>query len=116
MNKQILKLLSIIICVYIVSALFPKVEVGGAYDIIGFSLLLVLLSLLLRPLILLITLPINLFTFGLLSIVTNAGLIMLTDKMIKGININGFWTTMVLASLIMIAYKNAKEIFSGYAK
>jgi len=55
------------------------------------GLILGLLNLLVRPIIKLFSLPINILTLGLFNIVINAGILWLTDLMIGGLRIEGFW-------------------------
>ncbi len=115
MNKQILKLFSSSICLYIISSLFMSVEVNGFYELLSFGLVLTILGLLLRPLLLLITLPLNLLTVGLFSVVNNTILIMLTDKIIKGVKIPSFWLSLLLAVFISWTYRILKQAFPKYA-
>lgn len=115
MNKQILRLLSSSICLYIFSSLFLTVEVNGFYELLSFGLVLTILGLLLRPLLLLITLPLNLLTIGLFSIVNNTILIILADKLIKGVKIPGFWLSLLLAVFISWTYRILKQAFPKYA-
>lgn len=66
------------------------------------ALVLVLVNILIKPLLWLITLPINLITFGLFSLVINAWMIMLMDKMVGGIHIAGFWLSVLIALIITL--------------
>lgn len=116
MKKQILKLFSICICLYLIEALMPGVYVANIYAALGYSLILTLLSLLLRPILLLITLPINLVTLGLFSVVTNALLITIADIMIKGVDISSFWIALLLALIINWCFKALKLTFPEYLK
>ena len=116
MNKQILKLFSICICLYLVEALIPGVYISSIFSALGFSLVLTLLSLLLRPLLLIITLPINLVTVGFFSIVINALLISLSDILVRGVDITSFWIDMLLAIIITICFKVSKQVFPKYAR
>ncbi len=116
MNKQILKLFSSSICLYIASSLFSAFEVNGFYQLLSFGLVLTILGLLLRPLLLLITLPLNLLTIGLFSIVNNTILVILTDKLIKGVKIPGFWLSLLLAVCISWTYRILKQAFPKYAR
>ncbi|ABR50035.1 membrane protein [Alkaliphilus metalliredigens QYMF] len=110
MKKQQLKLLANMVSVYIMTDVLSLIESSGVVQIIIFSLLLWLVSLLLRPLLLLITLPINLLTLGIFSLVINTWMIMLTDRFIKGIHVPGFWIAFILAVMIMISNYALKKL------
>jgi putative membrane protein len=47
-----------------------------------------------RPLILILTLPITVLTLGLFLLVINAGMIGLVAAMLQGLTINSFWTAL----------------------
>jgi len=73
------------------------------------GLILGLLNLLVRPIIKLFSLPINILTLGLFNIVINAGILWLTDLMIGGLRIEGFWgyvwSSIVISIISIIASK-----------
>lgn len=78
--------LSIGIAAYII----PGIEV----TLIGALVLAVVLGIInifLKPIISLITLPINVVTLGLFSLVVNALLIMLAGMIVPGFMVDGFW-------------------------
>lgn len=55
------------------------------------GLILGLLNLLVKPVIKILSLPINILTLGLFNIVINAGILWLVDLMLGGLRIEGFW-------------------------
>ncbi|MEW6621945.1 MAG: phage holin family protein [Bacillota bacterium] len=110
MHKQFRKLLVNFLSLYIMVTVFPSVEASGITQIITFGLVLWLISFLLRPLLLLITIPINILTLGVFSLVVNTWIIMLADAMIKGVHIPGFWLSFLLAILIRVLDSVFKNI------
>ncbi len=96
--------------------LFSALSVlGGAYVLPGASvesfgvalvvaLVLGLINITLKPVLKLLTLPINLLTLGLFGVVLNALLLMLVDELVSGFSLGGFWSAVLLSfvmSLIM---------------
>ena len=63
------------------------------------ALLLGLVNALLRPLLVLLTLPLTVLTFGLFLLVINAGMILLVSRIVPGFEVAGF-TPALLAALI----------------
>ncbi len=55
------------------------------------GLLLGLLNLLVKPVIKVLTLPINILTLGLFNIVINAGILWIVDLILDGLKVEGFW-------------------------
>ena len=64
------------------------------------GLLLGLCNLLVRPIVRLLSLPINILTLGLFNIIINAGMLWIVDLIIKGLKVEGFWAY-VLSSLVI---------------
>ncbi len=55
------------------------------------GLLLGLFNLLIKPIVKVLSLPINILTLGLFNIIINAGMLWIVDLIIKGLEIVGFW-------------------------
>ena len=55
------------------------------------GLLLGLFNLLIKPIIKLLSMPINILTLGLFNIIINAGMLWIVDLIIKGLEVEGFW-------------------------
>lgn len=55
------------------------------------GLLLGLFNLLVKPIIKVLSLPINILTLGLFNIVINAGMLWMVDLILKGLRVEGFW-------------------------
>lgn len=56
----------------------------------------------LRPLLLVLTLPINVLTLGLFSFVINALLVMLVSALVPGFEVVGFWTALLFAFALSV--------------
>jgi putative membrane protein len=56
----------------------------------------------LRPLLLVLTLPINVVTLGLFSLVINAALVMLASAIVPGFSVLGFWAALLFALVLSI--------------
>jgi putative membrane protein len=78
----------------------PAIRLDDLQTALWAGMILGVVNLFIRPLLLLVMLPFNLITMGLLTIVINTWMIMLTDSLLEGLKIPGFWLT-VLVSLIV---------------
>ena len=85
--KWIINSLAILIVTYIVKG----IEVASPVTAIVAAFVLGIINAFLRPLIILITLPINIFTFGLFTFFINGFLFYVVSKVVKGFVITGFW-------------------------
>ena len=102
MTKLFLKYCSIIISVLIVSSAFGGVFIRNtpALLLLGFALLAV--NLILKPVFLLLTLPLNILTLGLFSLFANMLTIKIADFFVPGVHIRGFFVTLAVALLITV--------------
>ncbi len=82
--------------------LIPGIHVSGIQSALIAIVIIGLINAVLKPLVYLITLPINLLTLGLFSLVINALLFMLASHLTPGFNVEGFWSAL-LGSLILSA-------------
>jgi len=105
MTKLTLKYLSIIFSIFVVSMLFDSVYIRNIAAILVMGLVLLLVNLVVRPLLLLLALPLNILTFGLFSFVVNALTIMLADGFVSGVNMGGFFNSL-LAALLIVVFQN----------
>lgn len=102
MMKSILKIILTTIAVLILANILPGVSVDGFMTSLWVAIVLSLLRLLVRPILVILTLPITLVTFGLFLLVINGALILLADYFIGGFEINGFWIAVLFSILLSI--------------
>ena len=114
MGKLILRTAVYFVIVVIFSLVFEKVSGSIGLLLLG-ALVLALFNTLIRPVFTVLALPANLFTLGIASVFVNMLTITISDAIVRGITIDGFWINMLLAIIIMIAdsviRKGRKEIF-----
>lgn len=74
-----------------VAYLVPGVTVDDFWVALLTALVLGLINAIIRPLVILLTLPINLITLGLFTLLINAGMFWLAAYFVPGFNVDGFW-------------------------
>ena len=77
--------------IFIVAHIVKGIQVPNASVVLVVALVLGIINAFLRPLIILITLPINILTLGIFTLFINGALFYLVSKIIKGFVITGFW-------------------------
>jgi putative membrane protein len=87
---------------WVASRLFKGVRFESTSSLIWSALLLGFVNAVLRPILIVLTLPLTLLSFGLFLLVINALLLMLVARLIKGFSLSGFWTAL-FASLLITA-------------
>ena len=88
--------------VLIASYLLPGVHVASFWTALLVALLLGIFNTLLKPILILLTLPITILTLGLFTIVINALLILLVAQIVPGFTIDGFWWAVLFSLLISL--------------
>jgi putative membrane protein len=61
-----------------------------------------ILNLLIKPILVILTLPINILTLGLFTLVINALLVWLASAVVPGFVIAGFWTALLFAIVLTL--------------
>ncbi|EAG7173211.1 phage holin family protein [Listeria monocytogenes] len=83
------------------SGFFTSFHVDGFTTALLASFILAILNMLIRPILLLLTLPINIFTLGLFTFVVNAIMLEMTTFFIgDSFQIDGFGTALILAAIM----------------
>jgi len=103
-KQWIISTLAILVAAY----LLPGVTV----TLLGALILAVVLGIInvfIKPIILILTLPITILTLGLFSLIINALLILLADKIVPDFSVSGFWTALffsIIVSLVNTLFKS----------
>ena len=84
----------------IVSTVIPGIEVRGVLPALSAAFFLGLVNAVLRPVIVILTLPLTILTLGLFIPVINACLLKLVSLIINGFEVHGFWSA-VFGSLLL---------------
>ncbi len=84
------------------SYLMDGIHVNGFFSALCAAAILGILNTFLRPILLILTLPINILTLGLFTFVLNALLLMMASGVISGFQIYGFWSALFGSLLISL--------------
>ncbi|MBC3796878.1 phage holin family protein [Acetobacterium tundrae] len=101
MTKLLMKYLSIILTIYLLSLVFNTIQIGSITALLIMGLILLAVNLILKPILLLIALPVNLLTLGLFSFIVNAWTIMIADHFVTNLSMGGFLNSLLAAFIIV---------------
>lgn len=90
------------ITLIIVSQYVPGFHVASLTTAFMVAVVLGIVNAFIKPIISILTLPINILTLGLFSFVVNAALLMLVAKFVKGFNIDTFIAALMAAILLWL--------------
>ena len=100
--NRILKLLLNAVAVFILAYLLSGVSVDNYITAIIVAVVLSLLNMLVKPILVIFTLPITIVTLGLFLLIINALIILLADKLIAGFSVSSIWWAILFSILLSI--------------
>jgi putative membrane protein len=90
------------LAVFVTSRILPGVTLDGFGTAVVVAVALGLVNAFLLPLLVLLTLPINILTLGLFTFVIISGLVLLVSRLVPGFHVNGFWWALVFALVLAV--------------
>lgn len=95
------------------ACLLPGISSESFFALAGVALLLGIINALVRPILLLLSLPLILITMGLFVLILNALMLWLVSSMIPGFTISGFWAAFFGSILISVVSWILSAFFRG---
>ncbi len=86
----------------LVSYLIRGIEVDGVAPALIAAAVLGIINAIIRPILLILTLPINILTLGLFTFIINGAMLALTAKVVRGFSVSGFWSAVLGALLLSV--------------
>jgi putative membrane protein len=102
MQGFVLRLATVALGLWLASELVPGLEVRSGWTLIVSALLLGFVNAFVRPLAVILTLPLSLLTLGFFLLVINAGMLGLVALLLDGFSISGFWSALFGSIVISI--------------
>ena len=90
------------VAVMVAANIVPGIDYGGPASLVVASLLLGILNVVLRPLLLLLSLPVVILTLGLFTWVINALLLYFVGQLVKSFHVADFWSALWGALIISL--------------
>ncbi len=103
--KFLIRLILSALAVMITAWLLPGVEVSSFFVAIVVAAVLAVLNMIVKPILVILTIPITIITLGIFLLVINAVIILMADSLIQGFTVYGFWWAL-LFSLILALFNS----------
>lgn len=100
MRKLVIKIVANVAAFFLAAQIFTAIHMDTPETILWAGLILAGVNLIIRPLLFLITLPVNFLTLGLFTLIVNTWTVMLTDTVLGGLQIPGFWLAFATALIV----------------
>lgn len=101
--KLLIRILLTAALVLLISNFMPGVHVDGFTTSVIVAMVLGLLNIFIKPIMVLLTLPFTIVTFGLFLLVINALIILLCTKIVGGFVVDSFWTALLFSVVLSIS-------------
>ncbi len=94
--KLLLRTLAVGVTAYVV----PGVVVTDIWGAVVAAIVLGILNSILRPVLLVLTLPVTILTLGLFTLVINTSMVLLASKIVPGFEVTGFWPAFLFSVVL----------------
>ncbi len=111
--RTIIRFLGSAIIVMLLSRIIPGVSISGFWSAMILVFVLALLNTIVKPILILFTIPVTFFTLGLFLLVINAAIIMMASKLVDGFLVDGFWPALLFSLLNAAANSVINKITEG---
>ena len=113
--KLLFRILITAILVLVIAKIMKGVIVDEFTTALSVAIVLGLLNFFVKPILVLFTLPVTIFTLGLFLLVINAIMILLCDHFVEGFHVSSFWTAMLFSIILSLSQSLVYQI-TGDAK
>lgn len=119
LKEFILRWLICTAAVLVAEHIVSGIHYDGWVDLFVATLLLGLLNNFIKPLLMLLSLPLLIFTLGLFTLIINAVLLLIVSELVKGFHVDGFWSAFwgaLVISLVTILLNHLTGLSSSSIK
>ena len=98
----IIKLIVTAAVAFALSRVLKGIHIDTYWSALVFALVLAVANVILKPILVLLTIPLTIITLGLFLFVINALMVLLAAHFVNGISIDGFWWALLFGLLLSI--------------
>ncbi len=93
-QRTVIRIMLNAVALILTAGLFESIYLQGFFSAVLAVLILALINAFIRPVLLVLTLPITVLSLGLFTLVINATLFKLTAAFVPGFHVGGFWSAL----------------------
>ncbi|MEE6187299.1 phage holin family protein [Niabella digestorum] len=112
----ILKVLITGVIAYLLQGILSGVHFKDMKTAALFALVLALLNAIVKPILVILTIPVTMITLGLFLLVINALMVMLAESFFNGAQVDGFWWALAFSILLSIGSSILYSLLGGGSK
>ena len=101
--KLLVRILVTSVLVLIIAHFMRGVHVAGFTTALIVAVVLGLLNIFIKPILVILTLPVTILTLGLFLLVINALIILLCTNIVGGFSVDSFWTALLFSIILSVS-------------
>lgn len=98
----IIRVLIVAVGLWLASKIIPGVEISDGTSLLLAALVLGIINAIVRPVVVIMTLPLTILTLGLFLLIINAAMVSLTAWMLDGMTVAGFWSALFASIVVAV--------------
>ncbi|WP_339700835.1 phage holin family protein [uncultured Marixanthomonas sp.] len=98
--NTLLKILLTAVAVVVLAKILPGVAVEGYLSAIIVAIVIALLRFIVKPILIVLTLPVTILTLGLFLLIINAIIILMADWFVSGFAVSNIWWALLFSLLL----------------
>lgn len=99
---MLLKMILTTLAILLVTNVYPGIQVDSVTTAIIAAVVLALINTIVRPVVVILTLPISMLTLGLFLLVINAAMLYLAAWLVNGFDVGGYWDALIASFIISV--------------
>lgn len=103
MNTIIIHVLATVLALFVASEVVSGISIDGLYSAIVVAVLLGILNATVRPILIVLTLPVTILTLGVFVFVLNALLFWFVSSFVQGFSVDGFFPALLGSLFVSLA-------------
>ncbi len=97
------------LAIAIAAYLIPGISISGVVPLLVLAILLAAINTFVRPVLLVLTLPLSIMTLGFFALVLNTLLIMLASALVSGVTVSGFLAALLFGIVLALVSATLKS-------
>jgi putative membrane protein len=116
MKGFLLRVVIVAAGLWVASKIVPGVEINDGWTLLLAALILGIVNAIVRPIVIILTLPLTILTLGLFLLIINAAMLSLVAWMLDGMTVSGFWSAFFGALVVTVTGWIASSFISDQGK
>lgn len=99
---MLLRMILTTLAILLVTNVYSGIQVDSVTTAVIAAVVLALINMIVRPVVVLLTLPISMLTLGLFLLIINAAMLSLAAWLVNGFEVGGFWDALIASFIISV--------------